>query len=82
MLGGALCAFAGLLILLQALIVALTRFGLSADWASLLVGIVVAVLGVVLVRGGTAQLSPANLNPTRTEAQVAQDLRTAKDQTK
>src|SRR3954468_5238954 len=58
-LAGALCLFAALIILLQALVVALTRLGLSADWASLLVGIVVAVLGAVLVRNGTAQLSPA-----------------------
>ena len=81
-LAGALCLFAALLILLQALVVVLTRFGLSADWASLLVGIVVAVLGAVLVRNGTAQLSPATLNPTRTEAQVSEDLRAAKDQMK
>ncbi len=79
-LAGALCLFAALIILLQALVVALTRLGLSADWASLLVGIVVAVLGAVLIRRGTAQLTPSKLSPTRTETQLSQDLRAAKDQ--
>jgi len=79
-LAGALCLVAALLILLQALIIALARFGLDPAWTSLLVGIVVAVLGAVLIRRGTSQLAPLHLSPTRTEAQLSQDLRAVKDQ--
>ena len=71
-----------LLILLQALIIVLVRFGLTAGWASLLVGLVVAAIGAVLMRTGMAKLSPSTLNPTRTEAQVSEDLRAAKEQIK
>jgi uncharacterized membrane protein YqjE len=81
-LAGALCLFAALLILLQALVVALTKLGLGAGWASLLVGVVVAALGAFLVRNGSAQLSPSNLTPTRTQEQVTRDLRVAKEQLK
>ena len=81
-LAGALCLFAALLILLQALVVALTKLGLGAGWASLLVGVVVGALGVFLVRNGSAQLSPSNLMPTRSQEQVARDLRVAKEQLK
>ena len=79
-LAGALCLFAALIILLQALVVALTRLGLSADWASLLVGIVIAVLGAVLIRRGTAQLTPSNFSPDADGGQLSQDLRAAEDQ--
>jgi Putative Actinobacterial Holin-X, holin superfamily III len=81
-LAGALCLFAALLILLQALVVALANLGLGAGWASLLVGIVVAALGAFLLRNGSAQLSPSNLTPTRTQEQVARDMRVAKEQLK
>src|SRR3954449_3336539 len=62
-LAGALCLFAALIILLQALIVALTRLGLSADWASLLVGILGGVLRALLLRSGTAQPTPPKFSP-------------------
>jgi hypothetical protein len=81
-LAGSLCLFAALLILLQALVVALANLGLGVGWASLLVGIVVAALGAFLVRNGSAQLSPSNLTPTRTQEQVTRDLRVAKEQMK
>ena len=81
-LAGALCLFVALLILLQALVVALAKLGLGAGWASLLVGIVVAALGAFLIRNGSAQFSPSNLTPTRTQEQVTRDLRVAKEQLK
>src|SRR4029077_5104978 len=81
-LAGALCLLAALLILLQALVIALAKLGLGPGWASLLVGIVVAAIGAFLVRNGSAQLSPANLTPTRTQEQVTRDLRVAKEQLK
>ncbi len=65
-LAGAICILAGLMVLLQALVIALANAGLGAGWASLLVGIVVAGLGAILIRNGTANFSAAELTPERT----------------
>ncbi|TKB96621.1 MAG: phage holin family protein, partial [Mesorhizobium sp.] len=45
-MGGVICLLAALMVLLQALVIALASAGLGAGWSSLLVGVVVAVLGV------------------------------------
>ena len=82
MLGGAICLMAALMVLLQALVIALANAGLGAGWSSLLVGVIVAVLGVVLLRTGAASLSPSELNPDRTEDQLKRDVRVVKEQLK
>lgn len=79
---GALLLLASLIVLLQALIVALTNLGLDPAWASLLVGVVVAVIGVVLVRRGTTNMSPSELAPTRTTDQLRKDAALAQEQTR
>ncbi|MER9210228.1 phage holin family protein, partial [Mesorhizobium sp. M0771] len=79
-LGGAICLLAALLVLLQALIIALTRAGLGAGWSSLLVGVVVAVLGVILLRTGTASMAPSELTPDRTQGQLKRDASAIKEQ--
>jgi hypothetical protein len=81
-LGGAICLLAALLVLLQALIVALTKAGLGAGWSSLLVGVVVAILGVILLRTGMSSMDPANLKPERTQDQLSRDARVLKEQLK
>ena len=79
--GGAICLLAALLVLLQALVIALSKV-MDAAWASLLVGVGVAILGVVLLRIGAKAVSPANLKPDRTIRQVEMDARLAKEQVK
>lgn len=77
---GSICLLAALLILLQALVVALANLGLGAAWASLIVGGVVAIIGLVLVRMGTSNLSSSNLTPERTQEQLARDAHAVKEQ--
>src|SRR3954452_5885524 len=81
-LGGAICLLAALMVLLQALVIALADAGLGAGWSSLLVGVLVAILGVVLLRTGTASLNPSDLTPDRTQDQLKRDVRVVKEQLK
>jgi len=79
---GALLLLAALMILLQALIVALSNLGLDPAWASLLVGVVVAVIGAILVKRGTANMAPSELTPDRTAEQLRKDAALAQEQTR
>lgn len=69
---GALLLLAALLVLLQALVLALATL-IGAAWASLLVGVAVAAVGYVLVRGGMKALSPGGLKPDRSARQLKKD---------
>ncbi|MER8474536.1 phage holin family protein [Mesorhizobium sp. M1163] len=79
-MGGAICLLAALMVLLQALVIALASAGLGAGWSSLLVGVVVAVLGVILLRSGKASMAPSELTPDRTQDQLKRDARVIKEQ--
>ena len=77
----AICLLAALLILLQALIVALTNWGMGAGWASLLVGVVVGIIGLVLLQNGRSLLKEG-IVPKRTQTQVQRDAEMLKEQVK
>jgi hypothetical protein len=77
---GAVLLLGALLVLLQALVVALANLGLGAGWASLLVGLIVAAIGYMLVRRGTTNMSPSELAPEKSMAQVRRDIDVAKEQ--
>jgi hypothetical protein len=77
--GGALLLGA-LIVLLFALVSLLVRFGLATGWAELIVGLVAALGGYVLIRGGLSQLKTSNLVPTRTTTQLSRDAQVAKEQ--
>jgi len=62
---GLLVAFCALLILLQALVIALTKT-MPAWAASLSVGVVLALIALVLIRQGAKNLKARNLIPERT----------------
>lgn len=81
MAGGAILLLAALLVLLQALVLALSNI-MDPAWAALLVGVVVATLGVLLLRAGANLAKPANLTPDRTLRQVGKDAELAKEQVK
>lgn len=69
---GGLLLMAALLVLLQALVLALSKF-MDPTWASLLVGVVVAGVGYVLVRAGMKAMSLKNLAPDRSARQLKKD---------
>ena len=77
---GAICLLVALLVLVQALVIALAQMGLGGGWASLLVGVVLAVLGYILVKTGSSNMSAANLTPERTQNQLARDAHAVKEQ--
>jgi hypothetical protein len=77
---GAICLLAALIVLLEAVVVGITRLGLDAGWAALIVGVVVAIIGAILVRRGTTNLSVSNLAPERTVDQVQQDIKVGREQ--
>lgn len=65
-------AFAALLIILQAIVVGLSNF--MAPWvASLIVGVVVAIIALILVMAGQSRLKAANLMPNRTIKSIRRD---------
>lgn len=69
---GALLLLAALLVMLQALVLALASL-VGMAWASLIVGVAVAAVGYVLMRGGMKALSPGGLKPDRSARQLKKD---------
>lgn len=78
---GAICLLVALFVLSQATVVALGNF-IGDAWAALLVGIVIAVIGVAFLAKGRSDLSPKNLAPDRTASQLRKDARLVKEQAK
>lgn len=78
---GAALLMAALVVLLLAAVSGLVRYAdLAQGWAQLVVALAAALLGYLLVRAGTAQLSTSNLMPERTAEQLSRDARMAKEQ--
>jgi Putative Actinobacterial Holin-X, holin superfamily III len=78
--GGAILALAALIVLLQALVLALAAAGVPASWASLIVGVVVAIVAYVLIHKGTSDLKAGNLAPNRTVDSLKRNAQVAKEQ--
>ena len=74
---GGILLLAALLVLLQALVVALSKV-MDPVWASLIVGVAVAGLGFFLVRAGVKMMKPENLSPDRTARQLQKDAQLMK----
>ncbi len=87
---GAICLLVALNVLAAALVVAIARIGaeqadpaiqntgIGVGWASLIVGVLLAIIGALLVRRGTSQMT--DLTPERSVNQVSQDANLVKDQ--
>lgn len=81
-IGGAL-AFAALLVLLDALVLALVEIlDISPTLAALIVGVIIAIIGLVLVQKGRRDLKPSHLTPERTVDSIRRDAQLAKEQVK
>ncbi|WP_460428547.1 phage holin family protein [Azotobacter armeniacus] len=63
--GGGAVLLAGLIILLQAAVYALSQV-MDAWLAALIVGVVVVVIGYILVQGGKKKFAPSAFKPSRT----------------
>jgi len=74
---GGLLMVAALLVLLQALVLALSKL-MDPVWASLLVGVSVALLGFLTVRLGLKMLQPDALKPDRSTRQLQKDAQLMK----
>ena len=80
LLGGALVAFAGLVVILQGVAAALAL--VLPTWAaSLIVGVVIVIIGAIFARSGMAMLSLKSLTPNRTAASLQKDAHVVKEHT-
>ncbi len=78
LLGGALVAFAGLVVLLQAAAAALAL--VMPAWAAfLIVGVVIIGIGALVARSGLSGLSLKTLTPNRTVSSIEKDIRVVKE---
>jgi uncharacterized membrane protein YqjE len=78
---GGIILLVALLVLVQALVIALSNY-LGASWASLAVGIALAVIGAIMVSRGKSDLSASTLIPERTVEQASRDAQLVKEQIK
>lgn len=78
--GGAILALAALIVLLQALVIGIAEAGVPPGWASLIVGVVVAIIAYVLIHKGTSDLKASNLAPDRTMSSLKRDAQVVKEQ--
>jgi hypothetical protein len=77
-IGGALVAFAGLVVLLEGGAALLAKW--IPTWAALLiVGVVIVLVGGLIARGAIARLSLQNIKPERTIASVQRDAHIVKE---
>jgi xanthine/uracil permease len=74
---GGIFVLAALGVLLAALVAALAEY-MHPAFAALIVGVVVAVVGIVLIRAGLKMLKPENLKPDRTARQLQKDAQLVK----
>ena len=80
LLGGALVAFAGLVVVLQGVAAALAT--VLPTWAaSLIIGVVIVAIGGLFARSGLSKISLKTLTPNRTAANLQQDARVLKEHT-
>lgn len=76
---GAVLLLAAVMILLQTLVLGLSKV-MDPVWASLLVGVVVGIAGFVLLRNGAKSASPAVLRPDKAANQLRKDAQFVKEQ--
>ena len=80
LVGGALFAFAGLVVFAQGIAAALAL--VLPTWAAaLIIGVAIIIVGAVAARSGLAMLSLKSLTPDRTTASLQKDARVVKEHT-
>lgn len=81
LVGGAILAMPALVILMEAAVAALVESGTAPYWASLIVGGLSLLLGLLLVSLGANWLRSGNLVPNRTLQQLQFDANAARNAT-
>ncbi len=76
---GAALLLGAFLVLLEALVLALSKV-MDPLLASIIVGVVVAGVGFVLIRGAVSKLKPSALAPERSARQLGKDAHLVKEQ--
>ncbi len=79
--GGAIL-YAGLLVLLGAVVLGLIAAGLDAWLAAFIVAIVVLIIGAIVTSTGVKQIQSTNVAPTQTAESVREDVEFVKEQMK
>jgi hypothetical protein len=79
MAAAGLIGFVAVLLVVEAGVFALVRFGLEPYWACLLVAVVLAAGAAAAFFHGRS-LAAEELTPTRSFKQISEDIRTAKEQ--
>jgi hypothetical protein len=77
---GGILALAALIVLLQALVIAIAELGVPPALAALIVGLVVAAIAYALFHKGTKDLKASNLAPDRTIDSLRRDAQVVKEQ--
>ncbi len=77
---GGILALAALIVLLQALVIALAELGLAPALSALIVGGVVAIIAFALIYKGMNDLKASSLAPTRTVESLRRDAHMVKEQ--
>ena len=77
---GGILALAALIVLLQALVIAITELGLAPALSALLVGGIVAIIALALIYKGTSDLKARSLAPRRTVEALRRDTEMVKEQ--
>jgi drug/metabolite transporter (DMT)-like permease len=77
---GGVLALAALIVLLQALVIALADLGLAPALSALIVGGVVAIIAFALIYKGMNDLKASSLAPTRTVEALRRDAHLVKEQ--
>jgi len=82
LLAGALViALVALNVLAAALVAGLTEWGLEAGWASLIVGLMLAVIALAMAVKAKNDLKLSNITPSRTAKNVQRDAQALKEVT-
>ena len=76
---GAALLLGAFLVLLQAAVLALSKF-MDPLWASLVVGVGVGLVGYSLLKGAANGVKPSELTPDRSARQLQKDAQLVKDQ--
>jgi drug/metabolite transporter (DMT)-like permease len=76
---GGVLALAALIVLLQALVIALAELGLAPALSALIVGGVVAIIAFALIYKGMNDLKASSLAPTRTVEALRRDAHMVKE---
>jgi hypothetical protein len=78
--GGAILALAALIVLLQALVIAIAELGVPPALSALIVGLVVAAIAYFMIHKGTNDLKASSLAPDRTMDSLRRDAQLVKEQ--